>query len=512
VDRRADLDGQEGRPAEASYHPQDWAGIHTAEGYADPANGQIVILRENIQVREGESAAQAVARVILHEQVGHRGMAAVLVPGSKLKAQWDRLSALIPPAELQALRESYPHLAERPGDLALEWLAHQTGDRLSVQGMQPQSLAAQMWQALSDWVAQTFHTLSGGRVLGKAALDAHVRDLIRAAQHAVGEGKAGSEMQAREASTAAGTRLNFSQEQNDSSKSGLELEAPRTPGGPDAPKPSRRPRSTSQATSTHPTLNKTLGAPGTPLRALLDELGVTDLDTHVFTAEQADQLVALLQQPAPVAIAPLVRGIKGSEKFDEAQVRAIVQEFANFLPPELAGLLAKHPVKIEIDPSHTKSKATFNVATQSIRLGGKIADLPTLRRSLFHELIHWAHRYGPKAYRERVTALVSQRTGEFKEPLLILYKSNGHLYEPDIKGMRDDWADLNGNEYAGRVYPGSTAADAAEVPTVHLEKLLYTPEMLAGHFNHRSEVTDRYAWREAFFTCLTLFRPPSQSS
>jgi hypothetical protein len=178
VDRRADLDGQEGRPAEASYHPQDWAGIRTAEGYADPANGQVVILRENIQVREGERAAQAVARVILHEQVGHQGMAAVLVPGSKLKAQWDRLSALIPPAELQALRESYPHLAERPGDLALEWLAHQTGDRLSVQGMQPQS----------DWVAQTFHTLSGGRVLGKAALEAHVRDLIRAAQHAVGEG------------------------------------------------------------------------------------------------------------------------------------------------------------------------------------------------------------------------------------------------------------------------------------------------------------------------------------
>jgi hypothetical protein len=374
--------------------------------------------------------------------------------------------------------------------------------------MQPQSLAAQMWQALSDWVAQTFHTLSGGRVLGKAALDAHVRDLIRAAQHAVGEG---SQMQARGASTGAGTRLNFSQEQNDSFHPGPELEAPGAPGGPDASKPSRSPRSTSQATSTHPSLNKTLGAPGTPLRALLDELGVTDLDTHVFTAEQADQLVALLQQPAPVDLAPLVRGIKGSEKFDEAQVRAIVQEFANFLPPELAALLAKHPLELKFDPTLTDTDGKFMVETRTVRLSTSILKLPKLRVTLFHELIHWAHQYGPKAYRDRVTALVSRRTGGFKEQLLILYKSTGIPYPPSIKGMRDDWADHSGNEYAGRVYPKGTAADAAEVPTVHLEKLVHSTDTLMSNLNHRSDRTGRYSWREAFLTSLDLFLPSTPS-
>jgi hypothetical protein len=365
-----------------------------------------------------------------------------------------------------------------------------------------------MWQALSDWVAQTFHTLSGGRVLGKAALDAHVRDLIRAAQHAVGEG---SQMQARGASTGAGTRLNFSQEQNDSFHPGSELEAPQSPGGPDAPKPSRSPRSTSQATSTHPSLNKTLGAPGTPLRALLDELGVTDLDTHVFTAEQAEQLVALLQQPAPVDIAPLVRGIKGSEKFDEAEVRAIVQEFANFLPPELAALLAKNPLEIKFDPTLTDTDGKFNIEARKVRLSTKIPDVASLRETLFHELVHWAHQYGPKAYRDRVTALVSQRTGNFNEPLLILYSASGHLYNPKIKGMRDDWADHSGDEYAGRVYPKGTAADAAEVPTVHLEKLVQSTDTLMKNLNHRSDRTGRYSWREAFLTCLDLFLPPTPS-
>lgn len=182
VDSRDDLDGRDGRPAQDHYHARDWEGIRTAEGFVDPHNGQIVLLRGNIQVREGETPALAAARVILHERVGHLGINAVLATDPRLKDRWTQLSSSIPRAELDSLRQRYPHLpADSPG-LALEWLAHQTGDRLSTANLSPGSLPAQMWQTLRDWVARTFHSLSGGRMLSDAALDAHVRSLIHAAQ------------------------------------------------------------------------------------------------------------------------------------------------------------------------------------------------------------------------------------------------------------------------------------------------------------------------------------------
>ncbi|WP_009964854.1 hypothetical protein [Verrucomicrobium spinosum] len=245
------------------------------------------------------------------------------------------------------------------------------------------------------------------------------------------------------------------------------------------------------------------------MRSLLDRRGAGDLDTHVFTKEQAQQLVTLLKQDAPPKLDTLVRGITGDNTHSSEQIRTIVEEFASFLPPALARQLAKHPVAIAFDQKLAKKVAVYRPEDNSNAVNPLAPDLPTLRRTLFHELVHWAHLKGPSSFRDRVTALTSRRTGGFEEPQLILYSSTGKLYGPKVRGMRDDWADLSGNEYAGRIYPKGGVSDAVEVPAVHLEKLADSPEELMSHLNHRSVITGRLAWREAFLTCLNLFLPPS---
>ncbi len=302
----------------------------------------------------------------------------------------------------------------------------------------------------------------------------------------------------RSEETGLGDRLQFSQ---------TELETQHTSDGSRAPKSARRASSSQQTTPPQPSLNETLGAPGTPLRSLLDKLGVRDLDTHVFTEVQAQQLVTLLKQDTPPKLDTLVRGITGDNTHSSEQIRTIVEEFASFMPPALARQLAKHPVAIAFDQKLAKKVAVYRPEDNSIAVNPKITDLSKLRRTLFHELVHWAHLKGPSSFRERVTALASRRTSGFTEPQLILYKAPGLLYDLEVRGMRDDWADINGDEYAGRVYRRAAASLAVEVPTVHLEKLTYHSSELADYLNHRSNRTGHRSWREAFLTCLDPFLP-----
>ncbi|WP_232289515.1 hypothetical protein [Verrucomicrobium spinosum] len=190
VGNRQELDGKDGRPGEADYQPDEWAGIETAEGFIDTKTGGAVVLRDQVEVREGETPAMAVARVVMHERVGHGGVNALLGTEPKFQKKWDKASALIPAAELQSLRQKYPELTDRPADLALEWLAHQTGDRMSSQSFKPGSAAAEMWQTLKDYVAKIMHTVSGGKMMSDAALDAYVRDMISGARRMVKNGQA----------------------------------------------------------------------------------------------------------------------------------------------------------------------------------------------------------------------------------------------------------------------------------------------------------------------------------
>ena len=99
-----------------------------------------------------------------------------------------------------------------------------------------------------------------------------------------------------------------------------------------------------------------------------------------------------------------------------------------------------------------------------------------------------------------------RRISGHQGPLQWLFQKPGILFGPQIKGIRDDWADANGSEYAGRFYEGDSpsAPQGYEVPTVHLDKLAVSPLELVRHLNHKSAASSRYAWRESFFVSLQI--------
>ncbi len=177
VDRRDALDGQQGRPGEQDYHADDWALMQGAEGFHDLRTGQVVIFRENIRVMEGETPSQAVARVVLHERIGHHGFDVLRASDPGFARSWSTLARSIPKAELNALRSSYGHLEGNEDSLALEWFAHRIGDLESARQLEPGSVLGRMWEAVRDWMQRYFAPLSGdpSRPMSQQALDAHVR-------------------------------------------------------------------------------------------------------------------------------------------------------------------------------------------------------------------------------------------------------------------------------------------------------------------------------------------------
>lgn len=74
------------------YHPDDWADLETAEAFFHPATVEVVVLTDNVARREGETPVRAVLRALLHEQIGHAGLAALRQQKDKSFARrWDRL-------------------------------------------------------------------------------------------------------------------------------------------------------------------------------------------------------------------------------------------------------------------------------------------------------------------------------------------------------------------------------------------------------------------------------------
>jgi len=99
--------------AENSFTAEEVAQMQEAEAFFDNDTGYTIVFTDAIEVRPGESERAAVARVILHERVGHDGFNALHQHEAKFRESWDRLSAKIPSTELDALAHDYPHLSAR---------------------------------------------------------------------------------------------------------------------------------------------------------------------------------------------------------------------------------------------------------------------------------------------------------------------------------------------------------------------------------------------------------------
>jgi hypothetical protein len=180
--------------ADAGYHrgqgftSAELAALEGAEAFYDNLTGSTVVLLNQIGLREGETPIRAVARVLLHERVGHEGVNALLKDSTEA-AKWDKLAGRIPHAELDgiATEPGYTHLAGDRGQLALEWLARQTerieGARnaAAIEGGLS-GVAKQLWQALKELLGKVFANFSRS-----AALASEVAEIItraRAAQMA----------------------------------------------------------------------------------------------------------------------------------------------------------------------------------------------------------------------------------------------------------------------------------------------------------------------------------------
>jgi hypothetical protein len=211
--------------------------------------------------------------------------------------------------------------------------------------------------------------------------------------------------------------------------------------------------------------------PRPTLDEVMENAGVLGKDQ--VTKSDMIRLRRELQEAAPVKESEVIARIKGADKsgaLTDAGVRGVVQEFLDFLPPELVRQLPKLTVDIKGINAHGQ-----------YGLGGSLELSPFLttdearaRQTIFHELMHWVHREGPKEYREAITAHFRARTAGEK----IVHLPN---YPAAIRGKTDKWYE----PYAGRVYgferPGE---DGLEVPTRYIEWLAMPPAVQAELWNN----------------------------
>lgn len=175
-----------------SFTAEEIAGMADAEAFYDQLTGHTIVFTDQISIREGETPMRAVARVLLHERVGHEGVNTLIAQDASALNRWNKIASLIPAAELDgiAAEAGYTHLSGDRAQLALEWLARKVE---SVEGARSaidieRSLAGtarQLWQALKEMLARAFAGFS------RSAAFAHeVHEIINLARDAAMKGSA----------------------------------------------------------------------------------------------------------------------------------------------------------------------------------------------------------------------------------------------------------------------------------------------------------------------------------
>lgn len=151
-----------------SFTPDDMRAMKSAEGFHDPVSGKTVVITDNVRQKPGETPAQAVFRVIVHERVGHEGAEWMKDNDPAFRKAWHEAVKNIPQEELDALKKRYPGLdSDR---LIGEWFAQKAGDLDPNEVPDPKSAFGKIWQAIKDFIARTFgHSTK---------LDQQVRDLV----------------------------------------------------------------------------------------------------------------------------------------------------------------------------------------------------------------------------------------------------------------------------------------------------------------------------------------------
>lgn len=242
--------------------------------------------------------------------------------------------------------------------------------------------------------------------------------------------------------------------------------------------------------------------PAPPASTTVDEgLAISGIRRDAdITEEQARALIEELKEAAPRPARPKIKSIKGAQRqgpLTKAWIERTMQEFVDFLPPDMVDILPEIDIKVRRSIPNERGNYARDLRLLQLSARALQDDPVGRRRTFFHELLHWVHEHGPLDIERQVRALFLRRTSS--EPVVRLAPH----YLAWIVGKRDKWLDADGSEYAGRIYDWETTAPkGTEVVTQHLEKLA-DPALLARHWNH-AHADGSHPWREAFVELLQI--------
>lgn len=225
-----------------------------------------------------------------------------------------------------------------------------------------------------------------------------------------------------------------------------------------------------------------------------EALAIAGIDSGKdITLDQARALIEELKESQPTEVSKIEK-ITGSQKsgtLTKKFIQDTYKEFIGFLPKGIVEQLPVFQVSVN---SAKNNKGSFDKSKKKLTLSKQLLlSEAAAKKTLFHELLHWVHENDPQV-RGRVQQLWDKRTtGNNHEGL--------NPYGKGIRGNRDHWKDVDGDEYAGRVYPWEGAKPkGTEVLTRHLEKLS-SPELLVRNWNFTSEDGNTH-WRDAFIELI----------
>ena len=207
------------------------------------------------------------------------------------------------------------------------------------------------------------------------------------------------------------------------------------------------------------------------LAQILAEVGLTG--EAKATPELMGALREALREETPALESTVITSIVGADpsgNLSAANIRQVTQSFLDFFPPDLIKSLPSLKILVrdfdargEYDPDRLQITLNQTMLSTSAQ---------QLRRTLFHELMHWVHMEGPATYRDLIFAHFQARTAGDKIKYLAGYG--------DAIGLADDWYDA----YAGRIYPASTkyGNQGLEIPTRYIEWLAMHPDDMADYW------------------------------
>jgi SPP1 gp7 family putative phage head morphogenesis protein len=222
-------------------------------------------------------------------------------------------------------------------------------------------------------------------------------------------------------------------------------------------------------------------APAPAPRPTLDQfIAAHTAQPGQMTPAEATNLVAALKQNHGVTVQDKVASIgvpRGYSAQWKTTVSAVVQEFIDVVPKPLLDTLPA--ITIRVRRKLPGALGEYDPGKDVLSLNGPALsnDTAEFRRVLFHELAHWLHLRGPKAYRDAILAHFNARTAGESAATLPGYNSS-------TRGKKDQWFHV----YMGRQYPG--IVDGSEIPTKVFE-LLTEPFKLSTYWNiplHRETI------------------------